>query len=196
MKDIIRMNQLAGLITEDQARKMMEILAGIISENKYKKTINENNIPNIELNTSFLQSQDDFERAGDEGYTVWKPEFKNGLKASQQNFKSSGKLTIPAQKVIFPMFDTMSDDFGVIPYVNIKFKKPLNEVFIDLDDYDPEEFGVKDFDKFDEIVDSKSNPTLQDVSELIDLNDKNLSFYGTYVLDIKPNEIISISKHN
>jgi hypothetical protein len=40
------------------------------------------------LNTSFLQSQDDFERAGDEGYTVWKPEFKNGLKASQQNFKS------------------------------------------------------------------------------------------------------------
>jgi hypothetical protein len=26
MKDIIRMNQLAGIITEDQARKMMEIL--------------------------------------------------------------------------------------------------------------------------------------------------------------------------
>ena len=45
----------------------------------------------IELNTSFLQSQDDFERGGDEGYTVWKPEFENGLKASQQNFKSSGK---------------------------------------------------------------------------------------------------------
>ena len=148
----------------------------------------------IELNTSFLQSQDDFERGGDTGYTVWKPEFEKGLKASQQNFKSSGKLTIPAQKVIFSMFDTMSDDFGVIPYVNIKFKKPLNEVFIDLDDYDPEEFGVEDFDKFDEIVESKSNPTLQDVSELIDLNDKNLSFYGCYVLDIKSNEIIKISK--
>ena len=43
----------------------------------------------IELNTSFLQSQDDFERGGDTGYTVWKPEFKNGLKANQQNFKSS-----------------------------------------------------------------------------------------------------------
>jgi hypothetical protein len=41
----------------------------------------------IELNTSFLQSQDDFKRGGDEGYTVWKPEFKNGLKANQQNFK-------------------------------------------------------------------------------------------------------------
>jgi hypothetical protein len=36
--------------------------------------------------------------------------------------------------------------------INVKFKKPLNEVFIDLDDYDPEEFGVEDFDKFDEIV--------------------------------------------
>ena len=157
--------------------------------------LHEQETQTIELNTSFLQSQDDFERGGDEGYTVWKPEFKNGLKASQQNFKSSGKLAIPAQKVIFPMFDTMSDDFGIIPYVNIKFKKPLNEVFIDLDDYDPGEFGVEDFDKFDELVDSKSNPTLQDVSELIDLNDKNLSFYGTYVLDIKPNEIISITKN-
>jgi hypothetical protein len=149
----------------------------------------------IELNTSFLQSQDDFERAGDEGYTVWKPEFKNGLKASQQNFKSSGKSAIPTQRIRFEMIDTMSDEGGDIPYVDIKFKKPLNEVFIDLDDYDPEEFGVKDFDKFDEIVDSKSNPTLQDVSELIDLKNKNLSFYGCYVLDIKPNEIIKISKY-
>ena len=32
-------------------------------------------IPTIELNTSFLQSQDDFERGGDTGYTIWKPEF-------------------------------------------------------------------------------------------------------------------------
>jgi len=153
-------------------------------------------IPTIELNTSFLQSQDDFKRGGDEGYTVWKPEFKNGLQANQQNFKSSGKPAIPAQKIRFEILDTMSDTFEDIPYINIKFKKPLNEVFIDLDDYDPEEFGVKDFDKFDEIVESKSNPTLQDVSELIDLKNKDLSFYGCYVLDIKPGDIIEISKHN
>jgi len=152
-------------------------------------------IPTIELNTSFLQSQDDFKRGGDEGYTVWKPEFKNGLKASQQNFKSSNKSAIPAQKIKFTMIDTMSDEGEDIPYVNIKFKKPLNEIFIDLDDYNPEEFGVEDFDKFDEIVESKSNPTLQDVSELIDLKNKDLSFYGCYVLDIQPNEIIKISKH-
>ena len=150
--------------------------------------------PTIELNTSFLQSQDDFERGGDEGYTVWKPEFKNGLKANQQNFTSSGKSAIPVQKIKFEMIDTMSDIGGDIPYINIKFKKPLNKVFIDLDDYDPEEFGVEDFDKFDEIVESKQNPTLQDVSELIDLKNKNLSFYGCYVLDIKPNEIIKIFK--
>ena len=151
-------------------------------------------IQEIELNTSFLQFQDDFERGGDEGYTVWKPEFKNGLKASQQNFKSSGKPAIPTQKNSFSMIDTMSDMGENIPYINVKFKKPLNEVFIDLDDYDPEEFGVEDFDKFDEIVESKPNPTLQDVSKLIDLKNKNLSFYGCYVLDIKPNEIIKISK--
>jgi hypothetical protein len=151
-------------------------------------------IPTIELNTSFLQSQDDFERGGDEGYTVWKPEFKNGLKANQQNFKSSGKPAIPAQRISFLMIDTMSDRGEDIPYINVKFKKPLNEVFIDLDDYDPEEFGVEDFDKFNDIVESKPNPTLQDVSELIDLKNKDLSFYGCYVLDIKPNEIIKITK--
>ena len=148
----------------------------------------------IELNTSFLQSQDDFERGGDEGFTVWKPEFKNGLKATQQNFKSSGKPAIPVQGIKYEMVDVMSNRGEEIPYINIKFKKPLNEVFIDLDDYDPEEFGVEDFDKFDEIVESKQNPTLQDVSELIDLKNKNLSFYGCYVLDIKPNEIIKIFK--
>ena len=153
-------------------------------------------IQEIELNTSFLQSEDDFERGGDEGYTVWKPEFKNGLKASQQNFKSSGKPAIPTQKNSFSMIDTMSDMGENIPYINVKFKKPLNEVFIDLDDYDPEEFGVEDFNKFDEIVESKPNPTLQDVSELIDLNNEGLSFYGSYVLDIKSNEIISITKHD
>ena len=153
-------------------------------------------IQEIELNTSFLQFQDDFERGGDEGYTVWKPEFKNGLKASQQNFKSSGKPAIPTQKNSFSMVDTMSDMGENIPYINVKFKKPLNEVFIDLDDYDPEEFGVEDFNKFDEIVESKPNPTLQDVSELIDLNNEGLSFYGSYVLDIKSNEIVSITKHD
>jgi hypothetical protein len=145
----------------------------------------------IELNTSFLQSQDDFERGGDESFNVWRPEFKNGLKANQQNFTSSDKAAIPSQRISYLMTDNKGED---IPYINVKFKKPLNEVFIDLDDYDPEEFGVEDFDKFDEIVESKSNPTLQDVSELIDLKNKDLSFYGCYVLDIKPNEIIKISK--
>jgi hypothetical protein len=153
-------------------------------------------IQKIELNTSFLQSQDDFERGGDEGFTVWRPEFKNGLKASQQNFKSSGKPAIPVQGIEYEMVDVMSDRGEEIPYINVKFKKPLNEVFIDLDDYDPEEFGVEDFDKFDEIVESKPNPTLQDVSELIDLNNKDLSFYGCYVLDIKSNEIINITRHD
>ena len=148
----------------------------------------------IELNTSFLQSQDDFERGGDTGYTVWKPEFKNGLKADQQNFTSSSKPAIPTQKIKFKMIDTISDEGGDIPYINVKFKKSLDEIFIDLDDYDPEEFGIENLDKFDKIIESKLNPTLQDISELIDLKNKNLSFYGCYVLDIKPNEIIKISK--
>jgi len=154
--------------------------------------LKENQSSQIELNTSFLQSQDDLERSGDEGYNVWKPEFKNGLKATQQNATSSDKSAILVSRNKFTMFDM---DGEYIPYVNVKFKKPLNEVFIDLDDYDPEEFGVEDFDNFYKIVNSKPNPTLQDVSELINLNDNDLSFYGCYVLDIKPNEIIQIQNH-
>jgi len=172
-------------ITLSEEFLRMQKLAGI--------QINENT-QEVILNTSFLQSQDDFERGGDEGYTTWKSEFKNGLKATQQNFKSSGKSAIPVQRIKFEMIDTISNRGEDIPYINVKFKKSLNEVFIDLDDYDPEEFGVEDFDKFDEIVESKQNPTLQDVSELIDLKNKDLSFYGCYVLDIKPNEIIKITK--
>lgn len=147
----------------------------------------------IKLNTSFLQFQDDFERAGDDSYTIWDPKFKIGLEANQQNFTSSGKFAIPVQKIKFEMIDTISDKGGDIPYINIEFKKLLDEVFIDLDDYDPEEFGVEDFDEFDKIIELKQNPTLQDISKLINLKNKNLSFYGCYVLNIKPNEILKIS---
>jgi hypothetical protein len=45
MKDIIRMNQLAGIITEGQARKMMAIL-------------NEDNYNDYDLNTEFKKSPD------------------------------------------------------------------------------------------------------------------------------------------
>lgn len=162
--------------------KRMQYLAGLKSNNSI-----------IELNTSFLQSKDDFERGGDYGYTVFKPEFKNGLEANQQNFKSSGNSAIPAFRYKFNMVDYDGDE---MPYINIEFKKPLSEVFIDLDDYDPDEFGVEDWDKFDSIINEKQNPTLQDVSELINITDRGLSFYGCYVKDIKSNEIIKISKEN
>lgn len=167
---------------ENNEFKRMQELAGIKQDNQ-----------TIELNTSFLTNKEDLKRGGDPGYTIFKPEFENGLKANQQNFKSSGKSAIPASRTKFNMIDMDGEE---MPYINIKFKKPLNEVFIDLDDYDPEEFGVEDFDKFEEIVESKPNPTLQDVSELINLKNKNLSFYGCYVKDIKPNEIIKVSKEN
>ena len=147
----------------------------------------------VELNTSFLENKNDLENIIDGDFTSWDPKFKNGIKSTEQNFKSSGKPAIPTQRYVYDMVD---DDGNILPHINVKFKKPLNEVFIDLDDYDPGEFGVEDFDRFDEIVESKSNPTLQDVSELININNDNFSFYGSYVLEIKPNEILSITKHS
>ena len=42
MKDLIRMNQLAGIITEGQARKMMEILNEELRDNKLNITLYSN----------------------------------------------------------------------------------------------------------------------------------------------------------
>ena len=161
-----------------------------------KKYLRENKInkkDGIILNTSFLENKDDFKNVIAGNFTAWDPKFKNGLKASQQNFKSSGRPAIPTQGFVY---DVVDNEGYILPHINIKFKKSLNEVYIDLDDYDPGEFGVEDFDKFFEILDSKSNPTLQDVYELIDVNNDGLSYYGSYVLDIKPNEIINITRHD
>ena len=40
MKDIIRMNQLAGIITEGQARKMLEVLNENIKLDNFKELLN------------------------------------------------------------------------------------------------------------------------------------------------------------
>ena len=54
MKDLIRINQLAGLITENQAQKMMEILK------KEKKELKEEKSPDIVLDGNGVDWLDDY----------------------------------------------------------------------------------------------------------------------------------------
>ena len=76
-------------------------------------------------------------------------------------------------------------DLEDIKILIVKFKKPFTDVFLDLDDYDLESFGI---DEEPDLDYSKEIP----LSELIPygLNTKN-SWYGCYVNNISSNEIIA-----
>ena len=125
----------------------------------------------------------------------WKSEFKNGMVnkfGKGATGTTEGKPTILCSRSPFNMFD---EDGNKVPYINIKFKKSLSEVYIDTDDFDIEEFGMEYGGKGEEWIDSHPLTTLQDLIPLgLNIKNKDLSFYGCYVLDIKPNEIVSINK--
>ena len=63
MKDIIRMNQLAGIITEGQARKMMIVL----DENKEQDNSFQKEFKYLKINPEKFKTGDLFLRAPEEG---------------------------------------------------------------------------------------------------------------------------------
>jgi hypothetical protein len=63
MKDIIRMNQLAGIITEGQARKMMMVL----DENKEQDNSFKKEFKYLKINPEKFKTGDLFLRAPEEG---------------------------------------------------------------------------------------------------------------------------------
>ena len=105
---------------------------------------------------------------------------------------TEGKPAILCSRSPFGMFD---EDGEEVPYINVKFKKPLSEVYIDNDDFDIEEFGMEYGGAGEEWIDSHPKTTLQDLILFgLDIKNKDLMSYGCYVLDIKPNEILDINK--
>jgi hypothetical protein len=137
----------------------------------------------IELYASYVAPGNQPTHPGD---TVWKDEYKNGL---PPNGEAHGKRVILCSRIPFKMFD---DDFEETPSVHVKFKKSINQVFID-DEFDLEEFGIED-DSAYEYIKNNPNTTLQDLIRFgLDITNKELSFYGCYVNEVKSNEIINIT---
>jgi hypothetical protein len=172
-----------------EAKRLQE-LAGIVTEETQQ-------VNNITLYASYYPEDYDG-GAMDDNYKnyTWKPEFKNGI-TSQINKGATGttegKPAILCSKIPFFLPDEEGDD---IPQIDVQFQKPLNQVYIDMDDYDLDEFGVEDYDGAEEWISSNPKTSLADLVQFgLDADNEDLSFYGCYVDDIKSNEIIDI-KYN
>jgi hypothetical protein len=111
----------------------------------------------------------------------------------KSNGQSHGKPSILCSRTEFPWLDEFEVGSEIpFNYKEVIFKKLLNEVFID-DEFDLDEFGI-DPEKQDIAYKEIGKNNLYPVSNLIKFGlkfDENLSWYGCYVNDIKPNEIIS-----
>ena len=123
----------------------------------------------------------------------WKPEFKNGMigkKGKGANGTSENKPVILCSKEPFMMVDNEGEE---VPYINVEFEKNLNEIYIDKDDYDLDEFGIEAEEAWDFVKDNPK-PSLQDLTQFDLSLEDGYSFYGCYVEDIKLNEIIKIKE--
>lgn len=127
--------------------------------------------------------------------TAWHPEFKRGMSASPgegSTGTSEDNPVILCSKLPFELVDFEGEELS---RVEVKFKKNLNEVYIDRDDYDLDEFGITDQKGADSLIASNPKTTLQDLLPFgLNVKDPDLSFYGCYVLNINPAEIVKISQ--
>jgi hypothetical protein len=84
--------------------------------------------------------------------------------------------------------------------IQVEFKKPLSQIFMDYDDCDYTEFGITSNKNMKGVDNESMNYENQNkpysITNMVKwgLNfNKKYSWYGIYVTSIKPNEIISIS---
>jgi hypothetical protein len=105
------------------------------------------------------------------------------------NGVTQGKPVILATHNPNDQFASTDPDDGEI--IQVKFIKPISEVFIDLDDYDLEEFGIEDEEAYD-FIESQEKTTLQELIRFgFDPNvSEGHSLYGIYVESVTENEII------
>ena len=95
-------------------------------------------------------------------------------------------------------FFTSGADDTATAEVYVVYHKKLSEIFIDHDEYDPSEIGIVNGprgDKVIEFIEQQMNKNLP--VSLISIADalkigRNQSLYGTYVHDIKPDEVIDV----
>lgn len=164
--------------------KRMQTLAGILNED-YK--VNE-----VILYATWLLNSPNNQQLNLEGdkYSISKDQIpKNFLGTLTPNGSMGGKDVILCSNRVWS-FITEPEEMEIeeIEIFMVKFKKPLTDVFLDLDDFDLESFGVTgkpnlDLSKFTKL--SELIPYGLDVNKT-----EGSGWYGCYVNNISSNEII------
>jgi hypothetical protein len=164
----------------------MQKLAGIITESEYQAKIKEN-IQEVTLYATWILDTPEAKKEG----IVWSPSISEDNIPSSFSGTSTPNGKYGSKNVIlctnYPW--TLVSDTNEIPLEDIKilivkFKKPLTDVFLD-DDFDIDGFGI---DEEPDLDYSKKIP----LSELVPYGlDTRGEWYGCYVNNISPDEIIS-----
>jgi hypothetical protein len=164
--------------------KRMQILAGILNED-YK--MNE-----VILYATWLLNSPNNQQLNLEGnkYSISKDQIpKNFLGTLNPNGSMGGKDVILCSNRIWSFItEPEGVEIEEVEIFMVKFKKPLTDVFLDLDDFDLESFGITRKPNLDLSKDTS-------LSELIpyglNINKtKGIGWYGCYVNNISSNEII------
>lgn len=172
----------------------MQMLAGIITESQYKQKLNEGGVQEIIMYATYLIDNEEVRKAGMEGYFTSDKVPSSFSGDSIPNGMAVDKdVILCSNKPWSSTGDTFNDvDLSKINIAVVKFKKPLTDIFLD-DEQFLDDFGIdeKYFDEIDELWNEKEEIPLSDLVQY-GLQNGNERWYGCYVNDIKSSEIIEI----
>ena len=172
----------------------MQMLAGIITESQYKQKLNEGGVQEVIMYATYLIDNEEVRKAGMEGYFTSDKVPSSFSGASMPNGSAVDKdVILCSNKPWSSTGDTFNEvDLNKIKIAVVKFKKPLTDVFLD-DEQFLDDFGIDEeyFDEIDKLWDEKEEIPLSDLVPY-GLQNGNERWYGCYVNDIKSSEIIDI----
>jgi hypothetical protein len=169
----------------------MQMLAGIITESQYKQKLNEGGVQEVIMYATYLIDNEASRKSDYNGGDFPKDKVPSSFSGdSMSNGMAIGKNVILCSNQPW----MIADDGGTpgIEIAVVKFKKPLTDVFLD-DEQFLEGFGIEEkyFDEIDELWNEKEEIPLSDLVSY-GLQNGNERWYGCYVNDIKSSEIIDI----
>jgi hypothetical protein len=167
----------------------MQMLAGIITESQYKQKLNEGGVQEVIMYATYLIDNEAAKKLGLKGGDFPKDKVPSSFSGNTMpnGFAVGKDVILCANKPWMIGGDAPGIEIAVV-----KFKKPLTDVFLD-DEQFLEDFGIDEeyFDEIDELWNEKEEIPLSDLVPY-GLQNGNERWYGCYVNDIKSNEIIDI----
>jgi hypothetical protein len=165
----------------------MSFLAGIITESEYNQKLNENT-QEVTLYASWLIDSPEAQEAMFPDYLISSEKIPSQFSGNSTPNGSDGeKDVILCTNMIWPLVAEPEDgEVEDLKILMVKFKKPLTEIFLDLDDFDIESFGI---DEEPDIDFSKDIPLSELVQYGLDVNEKG--WYGCFVNSISSSEILN-----